>query len=49
MQKNKSPGNDGLTKESCKTFWNEIKIPFMNSIMEARKKEIKYFPTSSCN
>ena len=42
MQNNKSPGNDGLTKEFYETF--------MNSIMEAReKKEIKYFSISSRN
>ena len=39
MQNNKSPGNDGLTKEFYETFWNEIKHPFMNSIMEAREKK----------
>ena len=50
MQNNKSPGNDGLTKEFYEMFWNEIKNPFMNSIMEAReKKEIKYFSISSRN
>ena len=38
MQNNKSPGNDRLTKEFYKTFWNEIKNPFMNSIMEVREK-----------
>ena len=39
MQNNKSTGNDGLTKEFYETFWNEIKNPFMNSIMEAREKK----------
>ena len=39
MRNNKSPGNDGLTKEFYETFWNEIKHPFMNSIMEAREKK----------
>ena len=39
MQNNKTPGNDGLTKEFHEMFWNEIKNPFMNSIMEARGKK----------
>ena len=39
MQNNKFPGNDGLTKEFYKSFWNEIKNPFMNSIMGAREKK----------
>ena len=39
MQNNKSPGNDGLTKEFYETFWNEIKNSFMNSIMEARERK----------
>ena len=39
MQSNKSPGHDGLTKEFYKTFWNQIKQPFMNSIMEAREEK----------
>ena len=39
MRNNKSPGNDGLTKEFYETFWNERK----------RKKEVKYFSTSSRN
>ena len=49
MPNNKSPGNDGLTKE----FRKVIKHPFMNSIMETkkkkRKKEVKYLSTSSRN
>ena len=39
MQSNKSPGHDGLTKEFYKTFWNQIKQPFINSIMEAREEK----------
>ena len=39
MQNNKSPGNGGLTKEFYETLCNEIKHPFMNSIMEAREKQ----------
>ena len=46
MQNNKSPGNDGLRKKFYETFWNEIKHPLMNSIMEAREKN--KLSTSHC-
>ena len=39
MQDCKSPGNDGLTKEFKKYFWDVVKDPLMNSIKEARKKK----------
>ena len=39
IENNKSPGNDGLTKEIHEKFWNEIKHPFMNSIIEEREKK----------
>ena len=39
MENIKSPGNGGLTKEFYETFWNEIKNPFMNFIIEAREKK----------
>ena len=39
MQNNNSRGNDALTKELGDAFWNEIKSPFMNFIMEAREKK----------
>ena len=35
MPDNKLPGNDGLTKEFYKTFWEEIKIPLRNSITKS--------------
>ena len=41
MANNKSPGNDGLTKEFYETFRKVIKHPFMNSIMETKKKREK--------
>ena len=38
MQNNKYPGNDGLTQDFYKIFWNKIKNSLMNPIMEAREK-----------
>ena len=35
MPINKSPGNDGLTKEFYETFWEEIKIPLCKSITKS--------------
>ena len=39
MQNNTSLGNNALRKEFGDAFWNEIKSPFMNFIMEAREKK----------
>ena len=39
MPNNKSPGNDGLTKEFYETFWNELKESFINSINLAYQKK----------
>ena len=35
MPNNKSPENDGLTKEFYEIFWEEIKIPLCNSITKS--------------
>ena len=35
MHKNKSPGNDGLTKEFYEIFWDELKIPFIASLRKS--------------
>ena len=35
MPNNKSPENDGLTKEFDEIFWEEIKIPLCNSITKS--------------
>ena len=38
MQNNKTPGNDGLTKEFYEAFWNEIKLVFLKSLKQAKEK-----------
>ena len=35
MPKNKSPGNDGVTKEFFETFLDELKIPFIASLRKS--------------
>ena len=41
MENNKTPGNDGLTKEFYVTFWMDVKIPLILSVKKAfYKKEL---------
>ena len=40
MQNDKSPGNNGLTKEFYETFWIELKEIFVDSVSEAKEKGI---------
>ena len=44
FENNKSPGNDGLTKEFYCTFWDDIKDTFMKSLKES--KQLKYLCVS---
>ena len=37
FENNKSPDNDGLTKEFYYTFWDDIKDTFMKSLKESKK------------
>ena len=39
MENNKSPGNDGLSKEFYECFWNEIENPFLAFIHRAFLKQ----------
>ena len=38
MQSNKSPGNDGLTKEFYEGFWDEIKELLIASVTGAKNR-----------
>ena len=40
---NKSPDNDGLTKEFYNTFWHEVKNIFMKSLRESKGNKLKVF------
>ena len=41
MEINKSPGNDGLTKEFYEAFWGHVKVPLLLSFEIAfLKKEL---------
>ena len=38
MENDKSPGNNGLTKEFYELFWNELKEIFIDSVSETKEK-----------
>ena len=40
MQNEKSPANDGSTKQFYETFWNELNEIFVDSVLEAKEKGI---------
>ena len=55
VENNKSPGNDGLSKEFYECFWDEIKNPILACIHEAflnqelsssQKQTLRYFRNS---
>ena len=35
MKNNKTPGNDGITKDFYEAFWDELKTPLMESVNQA--------------
>ena len=39
MENDKTPGNDGLSKEFYEVFWDDVKIPLLASINEVFIKE----------
>ena len=49
MENDKSPGNDGLTKEFYVTLWDDIKATFTSSLNKLRKKGVKYFSKAGNN
>ena len=40
MKNNKTPGNDGLTKEFYKTVWDELKTPLIESFNQTLHTKI---------
>ena len=39
MKNDKSPGNDGLTKEFYVTFWDDVKATFISSLKQAKERK----------
>ena len=40
IKNNKTPGNNGLTKEFYKTFWDELKTPLIESVNQVSHTKI---------
>ena len=49
MENDKSPGNDGLTKEFNVTFWDGIKATFISSLKQANERRVNYFSKAGSN
>ena len=42
MRNDKSPGNNGLTKEFYEIFWDDLKEIFVNSVTEKKDRDKRF-------
>ena len=49
MPNNKTPGNDGLSKEFYETFWNKLKDPLLKSLHHAKTYKVFCLAKTSHN
>ena len=42
MHNDKSPGNNGLTKEFYEIFWDDLKEIFVNSVTEKKDRDKRF-------